>query len=159
MNSSKSKSVFVNILTLGLVGGLATLGYVTFMKGDAPVLTDLPNTPTSEMSASSLALVKSLEVAQTARDLNNLSRSVASSTAILNTPSFRSLKDFSVAIQPEVAGREYPFIKTDWKLNFEELERAAAKKAAAQSTVAAPVSSTPVAAPTATTTTQTTEGI
>ena len=148
MNSKTTKSVTGNIITGVLVLGVITLGYFTFKQDAAvpPTDTTIQGGDTALSDTSSAPLATSLRVAQTAKDLRDLSTSVANSSSLFNRPVFRSLKDFSVGISSEPAGRENPFVKTSWRLKFEELERAAEKKASQQASVVTAVSA-PAAAP------------
>lgn len=146
MNSKSSKSIIVNIITVILVLGVLALGYVTFMKGN--VTTSVGTASQTNLSvlpdSSTNTLTTSLRVAQTAKDLKELSRSVEESSILFNSKkAFQDLVDFSVSIPSEPAGRENPFVKTSWRLNFEELERAAEKKISQQVTVTSVVSTTP----------------
>lgn len=141
MNSKSPKSIIVNIITGALVFGVVALGYVTFMQKDdapsteAPVQSVLPDSSTN-------TLATSLRVAQTAKDLKELSSSVEKSSILFNNKAFQGLIDFSVSIPSEPSGRENPFVKTSWRLKFDELEKAAEKKASQQQNL---VSMTPPA--------------
>ena len=146
MNSPKPKSIMVNIITGALVLGVIALGYVTFMQGDATAPTETIADSSGSLllpDSSTNTLATSLRVAQTAKDLKELSNSVEDSSILFNNKAFQGLIDFSVSIPSEPAGRENPFIKTSWRLKFDELEKTAEKKASQQSSVTSMTSPAP----------------
>ena len=162
MKKQTTQSMMVNIATGVLVLALIGFGYITFVKTPDTQTSGVgtPDATTTLSDTATRALSTSLQVAQTVKDLSNLSQSVESSSVIFNLPAFRSLKDFSVSIASEQIGRDYPFTKTAWRLKFEELERAAEKKASQQTSFAsmtppAPIPSNPLPTPTSPFTTTT----
>ena len=153
----KPTSILVNIITGALAFGVLALGYFTFFNTNTPSTPDIAVGDETLLAPVDAIVATSLEVADTAEKLSTLSRSVASSTEILNTQAFQSLTDFSTVVPQEPIGREFPFSKTDWRLSLEAAERAAELKAASSAARAtATVAPTPVPSFTSTTTATTT---
>lgn len=139
----KTTSIFVNIITGVLLIGILALGYFTFFNTNTPVAPDIATGDATLALPADEIVATSLQVSETAEKLSMLSRSVASSTEILNTQAFQSLTDFSTVVPEEPVGREFPFSKTSWRLTLEAAEKAALAKLAATQTSASSVISTP----------------
>lgn len=122
MKNEQTKSLVVNILTGVVILGLIYAGYSVF-KGKSGTSTT-GTASVVERASETAQIGKEIEV--TVRDLSDLSRAVASSTAIFQTTGFQNLVNFSSPISNEGVGRANPFTLTDWKLKLNALQSAKA---------------------------------
>jgi hypothetical protein len=118
MQQEQIKALIVNILTAGVVVGVLVAAYFVFIKKDIPVVGSVISSVTSVAQiAEETALIGS-QIDTTVSDLGDLASAVESSNVIFELPSFKNLRDFSVAIPEEYVGRDNPFVPTIWKINM-----------------------------------------
>lgn len=124
MQQEQIKSLLVNIFTGAVIVGVLIASYFVFLKPEV----------VSDNSIASVAVIAEettsigVEIDATKKDLRDLSRAVASSSAIFKLPAFMNLKDFTVAIPEEPLGRVNPFLPTEWKLKMKAMEETTNKK-------------------------------
>ncbi len=142
MKQQKNPRLIINVITSLLFLVVAYFGYTTF-RNEVEVVA----TPQTSSQGERDPLVTSLEVARTVRDLRTLDAAVQTSSSLLRSPAFATLRDLSGPVPTGVeVGRQYPFWKTDWRLGYEEAERRAIQQLSQSfAPVSAPVISQPPA--------------
>lgn len=112
MQKEQIKKILIDLITASVVVAVLVIGYYVFFKKNT--VSQVVVGSSTEV-ADQVVLVGS-QIANTARSLRDLRSSVEKTSAVLSTPAFTSLQDFSVEVSPEPIGRANPFLPTDWKI-------------------------------------------
>lgn len=120
MQKEQIKTLLVNLVTVVLVVAVLIVGYSAFVKKE-PVVSGVAVSLSTETVAQTTALIGA-KIGDTVTSLKKLHTAVADATTVFDLFAFINLVDFSVDIPRQNAGRENPFVPTEWKLKIKVLE-------------------------------------
>ena len=108
----RTKSLIINTITGALVIGIVIAGYIVFVKNKKTVAEIVAPSETIDKT-----IMMGIEINKTFKDIDELKAAVEGARAMIGSPVFQTLKDFSIVVPAEEFGRENPFIPANWKTN------------------------------------------
>lgn len=127
MQTEQTKTLVINVVTGLIVVGVLYAGYRAFFAQPASDSGTTTATAPVSIDVTTETVIIGAQISNTLRELENLKKSVADSTAFFTLNAFKNLSDSSVEVPSEIVGRSNPFEQTVWKMRLRALEDAALK--------------------------------